>query len=250
MLWQARRGLISGRGALDAAAGGGGLGLQTDLTGFWSFENTSWTDDTGNGTTLTGTGSPTSVSGKVGNAVSLDGSTQYLQATSNTNIVTGGGSFSWQLWINSTGTAANIPYLSKDNNAFGQREWTAGTRFVSSNVWSWLAFNTGTTGVACDSNVTISSGWHHVVGTFNSSGNGMKIYVDGSDATSGTPTLSGTVQSTASAPLNFGFQPASTIINRASLIDQVGFWKGRVLSAGDVTALYNSGAGLSYAAMA
>jgi hypothetical protein len=27
-------------------AASGGLGLQTNLNGFWSFENTSWTDDT------------------------------------------------------------------------------------------------------------------------------------------------------------------------------------------------------------
>src|SRR3954451_13251225 len=79
---------------------GGALGLQTNLTGFWSMENTSWLDDTGNGTTLTGNGSPATSTGIVGNAVSVDGSTKWLSANSNTNIVTGGGSFSAQCWVN------------------------------------------------------------------------------------------------------------------------------------------------------
>lgn len=225
-----------------------GLGLQTNLTGFWSFENTSWTDDTGNGSTLTGTGSPTSVAGLVGNAVSLNGSTQYLQCTSNSNLVTASGSFSFAFWINGA-TPPNTGWVSKDNNAFGQREWIARTRFTTSNVYSWTAFDSSSTGYNCDSNVSISAGWHFFVGTFNATGLAMKIYIDGTDVTQGTPTVTGAVNSSASAPFNIGFTP-STILSSAALVDQLGFWKGRVLSASDVTALYNSGSGLSYAAMA
>jgi hypothetical protein len=33
-------------------------------------------------------------------------------------------------------------------------------------------------------------------------------------------------------------------------IRRVGFWKNRILSAGDQTSLYNGGSGLDYAAMA
>lgn len=74
------------------------------------------------------------------------------------------------------------------------------------------------------------------------------MYVDGSASGSGA-TLTGTLNSSSAAPLNIGRVPAA-IIPVACTIDQCGFWKGRILSAGDVTLLYNSGAGLSWAAMA
>lgn len=76
------------------------------------------------------------------------------------------------------------------------------------------------------------------------------LYLDGASSGSGA-TLTGTMQSTSSATLNFGRVGTNTpsAINPL-LLDQCGFWKGRVLSASDVTALYNSGNGLSWAAMA
>jgi len=231
------------------ASGGGGLGLQTSLTGFWSLENTSWTDDTASATTLTGTASPTTASGKVGNAVSLNGTTQFLSAASNANIENGGSSFSVQAWVNMTSVVPGTQTIfSKTNDAFGQREWGLGSKFTSSNVWSLTLFNTGSSQFDCNSTVTCTTGaWVHLVGTFNVSGGVCKIYVNGTDTTSGSPALTGTMNSSASAPLNVG-RDGATIIG-ACLIDQAGFWKGRILSAGDVTALYNSGSGLSYAAM-
>ena len=88
----------------------------------------------------------------------------------------------------------------------------------------------------------------HLVGTFDGASKVATIYVNG--ASDGTNTLTGTMQSTASAPLNVGVSPGGgTFLPNGSRLDQVGFWKGRVLSAGDVAALYNSGAGLSYAGM-
>lgn len=241
----------TGRGLLyNPPVAAGGLGLQTNLTGFWSFEDTSWTDDTGNGTTLTGTGTPTTTTGRVGNAVDLDGSTDALSASSNSNILNGGSSFSVQAWVKMTAGVPNEERIfNKDNNAFGQREWGLGSRFVASNVWSFKTYNTSTTGFNCDSTVTCTTGaWVHIVGTFDSSGGALKIYINGADATSGSPALTGTMQSTASAPLEVGC--LKTAFMAAGQVDQCGFWKGRVLSASDVTALYNSGNGLSYAAMA
>jgi hypothetical protein len=138
--------------------------------------------------------------------------------------------------------------FNKDNNAFGQREWGLGSRFVASNVWSFTLFNTSTTKTDCDSTVTCTtSAWVHLIGTFNVSGGVCKLYVNGVDSTSGSPAVGGTMNSSASAPLGIG-QIAGGFMG-AGLVDQCGFWKGRILSASDVAALYNSGNGLSYAAM-
>jgi hypothetical protein len=243
---------LTGQDATLTYSGGGSLGLQTNLTAFWSFEDTSWTDDTGNGSTLTGTGSPASSStapAKVGNYLSLNGSS-YLSAGSNTNLVTGSGSFSVQCWVYTPAPPGAGGFMNKDNNVFGQKEWSLGTRFTSANKWDFTVYNTSTTQFPATSTTTVAtSTWTHLVGTFNSSTGAVLIYVNGSVDGSGA-TLTGTVQSTASAPFNIGRLAGGTGIANGHRIDQCGFWKGRVLSASDVTALYNSGNGLSYAAMA
>jgi len=230
------------------AAGGGGLGLQTSCTGFWEFETTSWLDSTGNGTTLTGTGAPTTTTGIVGNAASLVASTSYLQAANNANINSGGGSFSIQLWLNTASIAVGDDFFfSKSLATFGNIEWGLGTHFTTTNVFSFRCSDTSTTFfMANDTVVGTTGSFVHLIGTFDSSTGAMILYKNGSQV--GTTTLTGTLNSSASAPLNFG-NNGSTISSQNSKVDQAGFWKGRVLSAGDVTALYNSGSGLSYAAM-
>lgn len=226
-----------------------GLGLQTSLGAFWSLENTSWTDDTGNGTTLTGNGTPPGTgTGRVGNGVSLNGSTDYLSAVSNTNIAHGGASFSLQAWVNLTAGFQGV--MAKTNNAFGDRDWSFGSRFTgSANNWSWSVYNVASSEFICDSTVAQGTGWHHLVGTYNSSSGALKLYVDSVDATSGTPTVTSSANSSSAAPFNIGRFLDNSVF-ATGVIDQVGFWKSRVLSAGDVTALYNTGSGLSYAAMA
>jgi hypothetical protein len=240
-----RRRLLHVRPPFVAAAG---LGLRTSLTAFWSLEsNASWTDDTGNGTTLTGNGTPpNTTTGKVGNGVSLNGSSDYLSAANNTNIAHGGGAFSMQAWVNAS-VIATGSILSKSNNAFNQRDWYVQLRFNgSANVFSWRMWNTGSTTFDCDSAQTNSAGWHHIVMTYDGAG-AMKIYVDNN--TPGTQTLSSTANSSTGA-LNIGRNADDGVSFLTGTIDQVGYWKGRVLSAADVSALYNGGAGLSYAAMA
>lgn len=245
------------KGSLNAVApyyktaGGGSLGLQTNCTGFWEFENTSWTDATGNGTTLTGVGSPTSVSGKVGNAASLGNSANALTASDNTNINSGGASFSVAVWVNGS-PGSNFRIFNKDNNNFGNREWGLGVTFSGTSRWNFSCFNTGTTqfqAIAASGSGDFSSGWHHLVGTYNSSTKALVLYLDGAASGSGA-TLTGTLNSSASAPLNFGMDVGTISAANPLLVDQAGFWKGRILSSGDVTALYNGGSGLSWAAMA
>jgi large repetitive protein len=232
-------------------AAGGALGLQTSLTAFWSLENTSWTDDTGNGSTLTATGSPTSDStapAVVGNYAAFPGSA-YLSRSDNTNINAGGGSFSIQAWVYTPAALGEAAYVNKGLNGFANQEWGLGTRFTSANVWSFAVYDSTSTATRAEDTVGISTNtWTHLVGTYTSGTKGLVLYKNGSSV--GTATASNALQTTAQ---NFnvgngGFGGGG--VTSGNRIDQVGFWKNRVLSAGDVTALYNSGAGLSYAAMA
>ena len=250
-----RAGSLTLLGSGKPPGGGGGLGLQNNCTAFWEFENTSWTDATGNGTTLTAVGSPTSVSGKVGNAASLGNSANALTANSNTNISAGGGSFSIAAWVNTGGAPPgnNTILFNKDLGTFSNREWGFASRFSGSNRWSFSCYNTGSTefaALATAGSGDVSSGWHYLVGTYNSGSKALVFYLDGSVTGSGA-TLTGTLGSSASATLNFGRTGTNTPTSiNPYLVDQAGFWKNRILSASDVTALYNGGSGLSWAAMA
>lgn len=239
--WQSRAQVV-------VASGGGGVGLQTSLGGFWSMETTGWTDDTANGNTLTPTASPTTTSGIVGNGLGvLNGSSQFLSRASAASIENAGGSFSVQAWVKGT-VAGNGIFVNKSNGAFANRDWLLGSIFTSGNFYSFSVLNTGSSSFDAISTAPLDSSWHHLVGTYNSSTKAIVIYVDGVASGSGA-TLTGTANSSASAPIFVGVSESGAAPFFNGTIDQVGFWKGRVLSAGDVTLLYNSGTGLSYAAM-
>src|SRR5262249_41498008 len=87
--------------------------------------------------------------------------------------------------------------------------------------------------------------WHHVLGTYTSSGGGtVKIYVDG--VQDGTNTAGGSMGSD-TAYLAFGSFIANHSASGAKYngnLDELGFWN-RVLSGSEITQLYNSGAGLT-----
>lgn len=230
-----------------------GLGLQTSLTGFWSMENTSWLDDTASATTLTATGSPTSSStapAMVGNYLALPGSA-YLSAVNNTNINTGGGSFSVQAWVYTPAAPGNDDaYVSKGASGFLNGEWGLGTIFTSANVFTFGVTNAGSSSRqnANDSVGITNNTWTHLVGTYNNTSKDAILYKNGSQV--GTVTMSNTLNTTTN-DFSIGRNGvAGSGLASGNRIDQVGFWKGRVLSSGDATLLYNSGAGLTYAAMA
>lgn len=227
-----------------------GLGLQTNLAACWEFENTSWLDTTGNGTTLTATGSPTSSNAstpKVGNYAAFDGGS-YLSAANNSNINTGGGSFSVACWVYLPSAPGEDFIINKGADSFAQREWGLGTTFASGNKWAFQVYAaTGASFSAVGATNISTNTWTLVTGTYDSVSKAAKIYLN--DALDGTGTLSGTLASTTNA-LRIGANMAPAAIVNGARIDQCALWKGRVLTLGDVGLNYNSGIGLTYAAMA
>lgn len=254
MLWQPTRGILQAgqHWHRPTEAGGGALGLQTNLSAFWELENTSWTDALGVNA-LTGTNSPTSVTGKVGNAVKFtSGSSQLVSHTDHVNLSPNGGSFSLQCWVNLvSGTGLNNSgiIMCKGIASFNSTEFGVGTEFDgSSQKWSWIFDDTGGNTNKLFSSVTATSGWHQLVMTWD--GSTQKIYVDGSAAGSQAVGFANITERAGAFNIGVSLAGVSASASQDVLIDQVGLWKARVLSAANVTALYNSGSGLSYAAMA
>lgn len=230
----------------------GGLGLQTNLSAFWQFENTSWTDELATNN-LTGTNAPTSVAGKVGNAVQFTQSaSQFLSHASATALVLGGGTFSFQIWINLVSGLAlggNGSIMSKNDGGGGNLEYRVGTEFNgTANGFFWQFYDSGNVSYHCTSLTAISAGFHQIIGTWD--GTTQSICID--NGTPDTIVPGGTPNAAGASTFMLGKDGGTaTFVSAAQdvLVDQVGLWKGRVLSSGDRSLLYNGGAGLSYAAM-
>jgi len=230
-----------------------GTGLQTNLTAFWQFQNTSWLDSTGNGSTLTATGSPTIGTGPGGlnTCVSFSGGTMALSCASNSFLVSNNGSISISGWINTNGNFID-GWLSKSNFAFQQTEWQFEHVFTSNNFYQCGANNSGGSEIVVISTTPVdtSNNWMHIVFTYDVGSTALKIYVNGSLVTN--PSGPNPILSTSLAPFNIWRDDnnSGNPLAQSGSVAFVGFWQGRVLSAGDVSLLYNSGNGRTYAQMA
>jgi hypothetical protein len=243
-LW-AQGGMGPGPGMVHST-GGGGLGLQTSLGSFFSLDNT-LADATGAVTNLTNNGTVTFVSPPGGGLAAVTNcanfvaaSSQYLSHADATGINIVGVDSSIQFWYYATGNS-NF-FASKSTGGFGSREFQISYGFGtgSANPVS-TDINNGT--AAITANVS-NSAWHHYVLTRNNATNGIIVYIDGSSAATAS---SGAAAGTSQLNIGANATPGNYWAGNIALF---GVWRNRILSAGDVTLLYNGGAGLSYAAMA
>lgn len=218
------------------------LGLQTSCEGFWQLESSTGTDETGNGHTLTETGTPSYSTGVVGNALYAtnsdyctipDASTYFNIGTTN--------DFSIQIWFYYT--TVNSCLVTRDAG-FGSIDWSLGSVFTSYQTVRFGVNNAGNGYqyvVATPGSSIAASTWHHVVGTWKNSTKEAYIYLNN---TGYNATL------TSNPKAISGVSPTIASTNAATIrIDQVGIWPGRLLSSSEVTTLYNSGSGLTWAQM-
>ncbi len=230
-----------------AASGGGSLGLQTNLGSFFSLDNTlsdstgAVSDLTNNNTVTFVSSTPTPPSAVTNSAKFVVASSQYLSHADATGINVAGIDFSIQAWAYSTGNTMFVS--SKSTGAFGSREYSLAYNFGtgSSNPF---AFQCNSGGNATTGNIG-NNAWRHLVFTYNATTKAGILYVDGSSAATNTFANNPAGTST----LHIGADPSPGTYWGGNIC-LYGTWRNRILSASDVTALYNSGNGLSYAAMA
>lgn len=237
-----------------------GLGLQTNLAGFWEYQNTSWLDSTGNGNTLTGHGSPARSTGTgigFGAAITCDRTVPKWLGCASTNLDVGGHDFSTMSWINTNIDA----FPNQQNRIISIGALTGGVAafdvyvsfgFGVNFVVFEVADNNFHGAVLPATDVSPDGQWHMVCCTYTTATGGMTISVDGGSRQTNTFSFT-PLQTTVASPFNIGnladdSTPSNVSFN-GSLGPQ-GLWIGRALSTGDEALLYNSGAGLTYAGMA
>ncbi len=131
--------------------------------------------------TATAQGAPEVVEGKVGNAMSFNGTTDYLTQEAYSAIQLGEKDFTIETWFNSTDDAA---YL------FHKGSMAANTATGATGKWVGIELKNGLLKFSVDDNVDKSESnfeaqsffdgqWHHLVCVRESVTKRLKIYVDG-----------------------------------------------------------------------
>jgi hypothetical protein len=191
---------------------------------------------------LTPVGSPTNATGKHGNGVDLEEvSSQYL---SGGNVMAlGDTDFTFGFWFKpeSLPTAGTMLFTKWNTNLNEYQCYVAATtNKVTFDVSNGVA--TGRGGV--NSNVALTAGnWYLIVLYHDSVNNLLGISVNGETLiTSATTGALGT----STADFRIGARQQTAPFYADGVFDSFGVW-GRVLEQDDVTNLYNSGAGLTYA---
>lgn len=220
------------------------MSLLTSLAFYLKLDESSGDaiDATGSLTNFTDTNSVGSASGKINTARQFtNASNNYLTHADATPLSMGDIDFSFSMWINPGASFGDLVVFRKDDLGTN-REY--GLYFISAKL-NFYAFHTsgGVGEGRVQNNATITaSTWYHVVGIHDAGANTLSLIVN-----DGTPAsishTGGAIDGT--APFGLGGDVNSAVNNWNGLIDEFGLWK-RVLTAGEVTELFNAGAGFTY----
>lgn len=223
------------------------MALTDNLVAYYSLEDTS--DATGNGNTLTNSGSTTFTTGHVGNAADFGttNTSKGLYIDSNDAVIgytQYGTAWTIQTWIYLQGagtrTMQGVQVQSGSNQRRNHQLYCDSSNGLRINFF-------GNSGFDISTGFTITTAtWTHIIMSYN----GTRFQVVVNDGTPFTSTRSVAPSSTASLG---GFSIGNTRQGGVwggnwfeSKVDEVGVWQ-REITAAEITELYNAGAGLSYA---
>jgi len=232
--------------------------LRAGLVAFWPLNeiatsgNVPATDATGRGNTLTASGSPVYANGKIGAARNfVSSSSQYLSATSSSDLQFGDGNWSISLWVanSSTYSGSSAIYqhvIGKDQSSgreFGLKTQISGTGTTcgyTAYVFKADGSELGVQFPGFTNKATFTGVWNHLAVVHNSGT--VTVYFNASQTATGS--RGATAFATTSTPFYLGRRSYSGYFeNLDGQIDELGKWS-RALTASEVQALYNSGRGL------
>ncbi len=224
-------------------------GTDTSLKGYWSFNGkdvsgTTAYDRSGAGNTGTLTNGPTVTPGKIGQALSFDGTNDYVSVPTAASLRPSL-PLSFSFWVKPT-------TVSTAQGIFGMREavqhdgyWSA----IGSDGSLAISYGDGT---ACDpagrrtkvtaASALVANQWQHVVGIIRGATD-MTIYINGVDVGGTYSGTGGTISYVFTSILRLGSHGGSSGCGAAYLngsLDEVRFFN-TALSAAQVQSLYNAG---------
>ena len=198
---------------------------------------------------FTPSGTLNSTTGIIGNGASWPSLSGVILARNSETALQPGPSFSYQVWFNSV--AANIDsyaqLVGKDDTST-ERQWAVYLKGLT-NQWALLVRdNTGLFDFQDGVGSWTDSTNYHVIITFNSADGIMRLYLNTSLHAS-TGALTNPIKTNGTHPFEIGARTLGGNARFSGMMDLIGYWQ-RVLTGTEITTLYNSGAGLSYAVLA
>ncbi|MGB0384154.1 MAG: Ig-like domain-containing protein [Ardenticatenaceae bacterium] len=223
-----------GRDASVATTGLAGDEVPTDgLVAYWSFDDGTATDHSGNGNDGTVVGASLT-NGKIGGALSFDGSNDYVNVPHDSSLNPGIADFSVSFWMNTTSSDLSAMLNKRSgctaNSFWETRLWSQGKPLVSQ-------YNSSSNYIFFQGTMTLNDGsWHHMAIVRQS--NSATLYLDGEVDAAGTATS--VVNMANSASLLIGDDPCVGLDGTqfySGLFDEVRIY-GRALSDAEIQTLY------------
>lgn len=219
--------------------------LNTSLIAYWKLGEASGTrvdsETTGTAQNLTDNNTVNQTNGIIGNAAwFINGNNEYLSKTDSADLSTGDIDYTVAGWVYFDTLTNRRNIFSKWSNAAGNREWYLFYSVVA-NRFQYQISSNGTDSVALSATAfgaPSTATWYLVAVCHDSVNNLMGISINGG-AWETQSYANGSIDGTASFVI--GWNSADTQYNDGR-VDEVGFWK-KVLSASEISELYNSGAG-------
>ena len=209
------------------------------LVGWWPF-NGNANDESGNGNNGAVNGATLTVDrfGNNGKAYSFDGVNDFINFSSNTsfNILSDVTISCWSKTISNISSQQQLIWFGDSQS--GKDPYSVA---INSNNYFYFRRDvaSGTTIRQINSLSTFNSNYYHIVGTYNSSTNRMKIYINGliQDSVNADYSINYTTQN---MYLNFGVANNGTQQFYKGSLDDIGIWN-RALTQQEITNLYNGG---------
>ena len=207
----------------------------SSLKGYWRFEG-NFNDSSGNNNTARAQGSAsTATNGSVGGAVSLNGTTSYIDFAS--TVLTSATNISISVWFYQTALTSAYFYVQGVTTGCNPSSQGLGTD-SSGHIMATVGCGGTVTSTAVHSPNT----WNHAVMTKDSSSN-VKLYLNGALVAGPANNNGGLSLSTGNDMVGAAWNGNVRMFFLNGKLDEVALWNGVVLTASDVSALFRAGGG-------
>jgi hypothetical protein len=229
---------LTGTSTVNVTVASSNSPLLTGLLSYWPLDESSGLaiDYGGGGNNGTPTGVTQGVSGKINTAYGFNGTTSNVDMGNPANLsITAAGSLS--CWVYASGNPSDGIVVSKGN--FSSDTYGYGIDYLGSINQFDAELASGTKHQTLTFGSPVLNTWNHLVITWD--GTTLKAYINDVVTTAAQTVVP--VSNINEFVLGYNYATNGAYFN--GRIDEVGVW-GRALSAGEVAALYNAGAGVSY----
>jgi len=212
--------------------------VSNGLLASYSFNagsGTTTVDSSGNGLTGKISGATWTTAGQYGNALSFNGTNNYVDLGNPTSLK-GTGSMTWTAWVKATSTPKG------DGDIVAKQNSTSGWQLKTTHDTGPQTFGvsvSGSAGLAQRYSITVRSlnVWYHVAGVYNATARTLDIYVNG---VLDNGTLSGTIPTVQTLPnVNVNIGRRSNGFYFAGTIDEVRIYN-RALSGAEIQTVMNA----------